>query len=47
MSFPAGFSDYIYDKASRGIMVDNATIEGSTITLEMDASSKHSDFTAF
>jgi len=38
MSFPPGYTDYIYDRSTSGINIDNETLDGSMITFEMDAS---------
>jgi hypothetical protein len=40
MMFPEGYSDHVYTRASSGNIVDNDTLEGSQIYLEMDYSSK-------
>jgi hypothetical protein len=40
MMFPEGYSDHVYARASSGNIVDNGTLMGSQIYLEMDYSSK-------
>lgn len=47
MQFPENYSDYIYERSSSGIMLDNSTISGSTISFKMDASSKLHSFCEF
>jgi hypothetical protein len=40
MTFPDNYSDFMFERSNGGLSLENSTIEGSTISFEMDASSK-------
>lgn len=40
MSFPNNFSNHLIDRAAANIFADNETLDGSTITLQLDHSRK-------
>jgi hypothetical protein len=41
MSFPEGYSNYMFERSTIGVLIENETLAGSSVTFQLDASSMH------
>jgi hypothetical protein len=46
MSFPEGYSNYMFERSTIGVLIENETLAGSSVTFQLDASSMHEQSSA-